>query len=84
MPFADRLMGVAGACTWDTMHAIDLGLIEYQIELFHDILGEKNAAADDKKYSTNTIAPLASTWITRARGISLAVPDESIILLTLA
>ena len=49
LPFADRMMGVAGACTWETMHAIDLGLIEYQIESFHDILGEKNAAAADKK-----------------------------------
>ena len=31
------------------MHAIDLGLIEHQIESFRDILGEKNAAAADKK-----------------------------------
>ena len=49
LPFADRMMGVAGACTWETMHAIDLGLIEYQIESFHDILGEKNAGAAKKK-----------------------------------
>ena len=27
LPFADRLMGVAGTCRWETMHAIDLGLI---------------------------------------------------------
>ena len=84
LPFADRMMGVAGACTWETMHAIDLGLIEYQIESFHDILGGKNVAAADKNYSTNTIAPSASTWISRARRISLAVRDESIISLTLA
>ena len=49
LPFADRMMGVAGACTWEAMHAIELGLIEYQIESFHDILGEKKAGAAQKK-----------------------------------
>ena len=44
------MMGVAGACTRETMHAIDLGLIEYQIESFHDILGEKNAEAAQKMF----------------------------------
>ena len=39
--FADRAMGVAGACTWKIMQAINLGLFEYQIESFCDILGEK-------------------------------------------
>ena len=29
LPFAERVMGVAGACTWETMHTIDLGLVEY-------------------------------------------------------
>ena len=53
LPFADRMMGVAGACTWETMHAINLVLIEYQIESFHDILGEKNAGAAQKNCSTN-------------------------------
>ena len=48
LPFADRMMGAAGAYTWKTMHAIDLGLIEYKIESFNDILGEKNAGAAQK------------------------------------
>ena len=41
LPFAGYLMGVSGACMWETMHAIDLGLLEYQTESFRDILGEK-------------------------------------------
>ena len=49
-------MGVAGACTWETMHAIDLGLIEYQIELFHDILGEKNAGDARKMFNKYFLA----------------------------
>ena len=53
LPFADRMVGVAGACTWETMHTIALGLIEHQIESFHDILGEKNAGAAQKNCSTN-------------------------------
>ena len=56
LPFADRMMGVAGACTWETMHAIDLGLIEYQIELFHDILGEKNAGDARKMFNKYFLA----------------------------
>ena len=53
LPFADRMMGVAGACTWETMHAIELGLIEHQIDSLHDILGEKKAGAAQKSCSIN-------------------------------
>ena len=39
----DQVMGIFGCTRFKTLHPIDRGLIKYQVEAFHDIIGEKQA-----------------------------------------
>ena len=48
LPLADRVMGIHGCTPFETLHAIDHGLIEYQVETFRDIIGEKQARKAEK------------------------------------
>ena len=48
LPFVDQVIGVGGACTWEAMYVITLGLFEYTLESFHDILDKRRPELPQK------------------------------------
>ena len=43
LPMSDRTRGIFGCTPWETLHVFDQGLIQYVMESFHDIFGEKSS-----------------------------------------
>jgi len=53
LPFSDRQRGIFGCTPWETLHVFDQGLIQYVMESFHDIFGEKSAGKNNKEKYNN-------------------------------
>ena len=53
LPLSDRSRGIFGCTPWETLHVFDQGLIQYVMESFHDIFGEKTAGKTSKEKYNN-------------------------------
>ena len=64
LPFADKLRHIFGSTPFDRLHVFLQGLYKYQVESFHDMIGEKDARKKDKECYNNHFRSVAS-YLTR-------------------
>ena len=54
LPFADRKRGIHGSTPFERLHVFSLGIFQYIIESFSDIIGEKDSKKAEKdEYNTH-------------------------------
>ena len=64
LPFADKLRHIFGSTPFERLHVFLQGLYKYQVESFHDMIGEKDAGKKDKECYNNHFRSMAS-YLTR-------------------